>query len=113
MPAVIPPFALSPTRPLSIPTHPPLSPSLSPSCGSLLQGYVAEAPERFFVSEIIRRNVFLQYQQEIPYSVAVEVVQYKERRPPAKDFVEASRGGWGGGWGCGWGLFSGGLGTLL
>jgi GTP-binding protein Era len=60
----------------------PESPALYP------QDSVAEAPERFFVSEIIRRQVFLQYRQEVPYGVAVEVVAYKER-PRAKDFIEA------------------------
>ena len=64
------------------------------------QDYVAEAPERFFVSEIIRRHVFLLYRQELPYSVAVQVVDYKERRPPAKDFIDVSGGG---GWGAGGG----------
>ena len=35
-----------------------------------LQDIVSESPERFFVSEIIRKHIFLQYQQEVPYSVA-------------------------------------------
>ncbi|GAB4814342.1 hypothetical protein N2152v2_001388 [Parachlorella kessleri] len=51
--------------------------------------YIAEANTRFFVSEIIRRHIFLQYQQEIPYSCAVEVVDYKERGKTSKDFIEA------------------------
>lgn len=42
--------------------------------------FVSEASERFFVSEILRKNVFLHYQQEIPYSVAVEVADFKERK---------------------------------
>jgi GTP-binding protein Era len=32
---------------------------------------VSEQPERFFVSEIIREQIFLQYEQEIPYSCQV------------------------------------------
>ncbi len=32
---------------------------------------VSEQPERFFVSEIIREKIFLQYEQEIPYCVQV------------------------------------------
>lgn len=65
---------------------------MAPACPPPLppQDYVAEASERFFVSEIIRRHVFLQYRQELPYCVAVDVVDYKERTPPAKDFVEVS-----------------------
>ena len=31
---------------------------------------MSESPERFFVSEIIRKHIFLQYHQEVPYSVA-------------------------------------------
>lgn len=61
----------------------PEGPSMYP------KDFVAEASERFFISEIIRRQIFLNYQQEIPYSVAVEVVGYKERKGGAKDFVEA------------------------
>jgi len=33
---------------------------------------------RFFVSEIIREKILLNYQREIPYSVEVEVTSYKE-----------------------------------
>lgn len=31
---------------------------------------MSELPERFFVSEIIRKHIFLQYRQEVPYNVA-------------------------------------------
>jgi hypothetical protein len=34
---------------------------------------VSEQPERFFVSEIIREKIFLQYDQEIPYATQVGV----------------------------------------
>lgn len=33
------------------------------------QDIVSELPERFFVAEIIRKHVFLQYRQEVPYGV--------------------------------------------
>jgi GTP-binding protein Era len=36
-------------------------------------------PERFFVSEIIRENVFLMYSNEIPYSTEVSIIEFKER----------------------------------
>ncbi|EFN58030.1 hypothetical protein CHLNCDRAFT_20741 [Chlorella variabilis] len=61
----------------------PEGPSLYP------KDIVSEQPERFFVSEIIRKHIFLQYQQEVPYSVAVEVVNYKERHTRGKDLIEA------------------------
>ncbi|WP_016777669.1 GTPase Era [Anaerophaga thermohalophila] len=39
---------------------------------------LTDKPERFFVSEIIREKILLNYQKEIPYSVEVEVEEYKE-----------------------------------
>lgn len=35
--------------------------------------------ERFFVSEIIRENIFMLTKDELPYSVEVSVVEFKER----------------------------------
>jgi GTP-binding protein Era len=35
--------------------------------------------ERFFVSEIIRENIFLSYSDEIPYSTEINLVDFKER----------------------------------
>lgn len=34
--------------------------------------------ERFFVSEIVREKILLHYQKEVPYSVEVEVEEFKE-----------------------------------
>ncbi len=39
---------------------------------------LSEHPERFFVAELVREQIFLQYQEEIPYSCAVEILEYKE-----------------------------------
>lgn len=39
---------------------------------------LSEHPVRFFVSELIREQVFLQFQEEIPYSCTVEVIAYEE-----------------------------------
>lgn len=39
---------------------------------------LTDKPMRFFVSEIIREKILLQYKKEIPYSVQVEVESYKE-----------------------------------
>jgi GTPase Era involved in 16S rRNA processing len=36
-----------------------------------MQDSISEQSERFFVAEIIREKIFLQYRQEIPYSTAV------------------------------------------
>ena len=37
---------------------------------------LSEHPIRFFVSELIREQLFLQFQQEIPYSCTVDIVSY-------------------------------------
>jgi|SRR5690554_2627064 len=39
---------------------------------------LTDRPMRFFVSEIIRERILSNYQKEIPYSVQVEVEEYKE-----------------------------------
>lgn len=36
-----------------------------------MQDVVAEQPERFFVAEIVREKILLQYYQEVPYATAV------------------------------------------
>ncbi|XP_038904105.1 GTPase ERA-like, chloroplastic [Benincasa hispida] len=48
---------------------------------------VSEHPERFFVSEIVREKIFMQYRNEVPYACQVNVVSYKSR-PGAKDFIQ-------------------------
>ena len=40
---------------------------------------LSDHPTRFFVSELIREQLFLQYHEELPYSATVEVIQYEER----------------------------------
>jgi len=49
---------------------------------------VSEQPERFFVAEIIREKIFEQFQEEIPYSTAVEIHEFKEREE-GKTFINA------------------------
>lgn len=43
---------------------------------------------RFFASEIIREKIFLNYQKEVPYSVEIEIEEYKEE--PAIDRIAAT-----------------------
>jgi GTP-binding protein Era len=50
---------------------------------------ISEHPERFFVAEIIREKAFLQYHEELPYSIQVNIVQYEEREGPQKDYIDA------------------------
>lgn len=49
---------------------------------------LTEKPERFFVAEIIREKILELFEEEIPYSVFVDVREYKERKN-AKDFINA------------------------
>jgi GTP-binding protein Era len=48
---------------------------------------LSEHPERFFVSELIREQIFLQFQQEIPYSCTVDIILYEESEKG--DHIEA------------------------
>ncbi|KAF3440997.1 hypothetical protein FNV43_RR19283 [Rhamnella rubrinervis] len=48
---------------------------------------VSEHPERFFIGEIIREKIFMQYRNEVPYACQVNVMSYKAR-PNAKDFIQ-------------------------
>ncbi|KAH1260319.1 GTPase ERA-like, chloroplastic [Glycine soja] len=52
-----------------------------------LQDIVSEHPERFFVAEIVREKIFMQYRNEIPYACQVNVVNYKAR-PNAKEYIQ-------------------------
>ena len=45
---------------------------------------LTDKPARFFVDEIIREKILLCYDQEIPYSVEVEVESFKEAGAPAE-----------------------------
>jgi GTP-binding protein Era len=40
---------------------------------------LSEHPERFFVEEFIREQIFLQYRQEIPYNCAVSILRYDDQ----------------------------------
>lgn len=46
-------------------------------------------PEKFFVSEIIRENILKLYKEEIPFSVYIDIDEFKEREK-GKDFISAS-----------------------
>jgi len=45
---------------------------------------LTDRPLRFFVSEIIREKIFLQFQKEVPYSCEVIVNEFKEQQPVIK-----------------------------
>jgi GTPase len=52
-----------------LPAHEPFYP----------QDIVSESPERFFVAELLREQLFEKFSEEIPYSTAVEIREFKER----------------------------------
>lgn len=60
----------------------PLGPRFYP------EDMLTDQPERFYVAELIREQIFLQLRQEIPYSIAVTVDEFREDRP--KVFVGAT-----------------------
>jgi len=49
---------------------------------------LTEQPERFFVAEFIREQIFLHFQEEIPYSTEVQIEEFREREN-AKDLIHA------------------------
>ena len=49
---------------------------------------LSEQPEKFFVAEFIREKIFEKYREEIPYSTAVEIREFKEREA-GKTFISA------------------------
>lgn len=62
-----------------LPVHPKFYP----------EDYISDAPEKFYVSEIIREKIFELYQEEIPYSTEVVIEDFKEQEG-RKDVISAS-----------------------
>lgn len=50
---------------------------------------VTSQPERFFAAEIIRQSVLKLYRDEIPFSVYIDIDEFKER-DKGKDYIRAS-----------------------
>lgn len=48
---------------------------------------LTEHPERFFVAELIREEIFSRLRQELPYAIAVKVEEFKEDR--SKVYIRA------------------------
>jgi GTPase len=61
-----------------LPVHPPYYPP----------DMVSDHPERFFVAELIREQIFLRFSQEIPYSTTVQILEFKEEEGK-KDVIRA------------------------
>ncbi|MBD3336942.1 MAG: GTPase Era [Candidatus Eisenbacteria bacterium] len=50
---------------------------------------LTEQPERFFVAELIREQIFLQFRREVPYGAEVLIEEFRER-PGRKDLIQAA-----------------------
>ena len=61
----------------------PISPPFYP------EDELSTFPERFFVAEIIREKIFMNFEQEIPYSTTVHIEEFKEREH-GKDYIRAA-----------------------
>jgi GTP-binding protein Era len=48
---------------------------------------LTDRPMRFFVSEIIREKILLQFKKEIPYSAEIEITEYKEEKNITRIFA--------------------------
>jgi GTP-binding protein Era len=64
----------------SIPFGPPLYPA----------DQLTEQPERFFVAEIVREQALLQFRDEVPYAVQVEIEQFLEGDGERRDEIHAT-----------------------
>ena len=72
-------FAISALKGLNIETVRDRIIALLPECPPYFpKDALTDRPMRFFVSELIREQILLQYKKEIPYSVEVIVESYKE-----------------------------------
>lgn len=49
---------------------------------------ISDEPERFFAAELIREQIYLGFNMEIPYSTAVQIVRFEEKEQ-GKDYIEA------------------------
>ena len=72
-------FAISALKGVNIETVRDRIIALLPECPPYFpKDALTDRPMRFFVSELIREQILLQYKKEIPYSVEVVVESYKE-----------------------------------
>jgi GTP-binding protein Era len=62
-----------------LPVHPPFYPP----------DVISAQPERFFAAELIREKIFEQFREEVPYSTAIEIAEFKEREE-GKTYISAN-----------------------
>ena len=53
------------------------------------EDYVSDRDERFFVSELIREEIFKVFKEEVPYATTVEIEEFRESDSERKTFIRA------------------------
>lgn len=53
------------------------------------EDYISDRDERFFVSELVREEIFKIFKEEVPYSTTVEVEEFREKDDERKSYIRA------------------------
>ncbi len=53
------------------------------------EDYVSDRDERFFVSELVREEIFKAFREEVPYSTTVEIEEFRESDSERKTYIRA------------------------
>ena len=53
------------------------------------EDYVSDRDERFFVSELVREEMFKAFKEEVPYSTTVEIEEFREKDDERKTYIRA------------------------
>lgn len=53
------------------------------------EDYVSDRDERFFVSELVREEIFKVFKEEVPYSTTVEIEEFRDSDSERKTYIRA------------------------
>lgn len=53
------------------------------------EDYVSDRDERFFVSELVREEIFKTFKEEVPYSTTVEIEEFRDSDEVRKTYIRA------------------------
>ncbi len=53
------------------------------------EDFVSDRDERFFVSELVREEIFKAFKEEVPYSTTVEIEEFRESDNERKTYIRA------------------------
>jgi len=54
------------------------------------EDYVSDRDERFFVSELVREEIFNTFKEEVPYSTTVEIEEFRDADDVRKTYIRAA-----------------------